>query len=63
MLVSKIISGGQTGVDRGALEAALRLGFASAGRNIRESKCPNYRKTRGYPSSRTDGRPCGKCGG
>ena len=27
MLISKIISGGQTGVDRGAIEAALELGF------------------------------------
>ena len=27
MLISKIVSGGQTGVDRGALEAALELGF------------------------------------
>ena len=27
MLISKIVSGGQTGVDRGAIEAALELGF------------------------------------
>lgn len=27
------------------------------------SKCDNYRKTKGYPCSETDGRPCGKCGG
>ena len=26
-------------------------------------KCENYRKTRGYPCKKTDGRPCGKCGG
>lgn len=31
MLISKIISGGQTGVDRGALEAALELGFDYGG--------------------------------
>lgn len=31
MLISKIVSGGQTGVDRGALEAALELGFPYAG--------------------------------
>ena len=26
-------------------------------------KCENYRKTRGYPSSKDEGVPCGKCGG
>ena len=31
MLISKIISGGQTGVDRGAIEAALELGFPYGG--------------------------------
>ena len=31
MLIGKIISGGQTGVDRGALEAALELGFPYGG--------------------------------
>ena len=31
MLISKIVSGGQTGVDRGALEAARGLGFAYGG--------------------------------
>lgn len=31
MLISKIVSGGQTGVDRGALEAALELGFPYGG--------------------------------
>ena len=31
MLISKIISGGQTGVDRGAIEAALDLGFPYGG--------------------------------
>ena len=25
--------------------------------------CENYRKTRGYPCSKDEGRPCGKCGG
>ena len=31
MLISKIISGGQTGVDRGAIEAAQELGFPYGG--------------------------------
>ena len=31
MLITKIVSGGQTGVDRGALEAALELGFPYGG--------------------------------
>ena len=31
MLISKIISGGQTGVNRGAIEAALELGFPYCG--------------------------------
>ena len=31
MLISKIISGGQTGVDHGAIEAALELGFPYGG--------------------------------
>ena len=26
-------------------------------------KCENYRKTRGYPCSKSEGTPCGKCGG
>lgn len=26
-------------------------------------KCPNYRKTRGYPCKKDEGSPCGKCGG
>lgn len=31
MTVAKIVSGGQTGVGRGALEAALKLGFPYGG--------------------------------
>jgi hypothetical protein len=31
MALSKIVSGGQTGVDRGALDAALVAGFACGG--------------------------------
>lgn len=31
MLIAKIVSGGQTGVDRGALEAATELGFPYGG--------------------------------
>ena len=26
-------------------------------------KCENYRKTRGYPCQKSEGSPCGKCGG
>ena len=26
-------------------------------------RCENYRKTRGYPCQKSEGRPCGKCGG
>ena len=28
LMIGKVISGGQTGADRGALEAALKAGFA-----------------------------------
>lgn len=38
MSIAKIVSGGQTGVDRGALEAALKLGFPYGG------MIPNGRK-------------------
>jgi len=31
MVIAKIVSGGQTGVDRGALEAAVELGFPYGG--------------------------------
>jgi hypothetical protein len=31
MALAKIVSGGQTGVDRGALDAALAVGFACGG--------------------------------
>ena len=31
MLVSKIVSGGQTGVDRGAINAAREIGLPSGG--------------------------------
>ena len=31
MLIAKIVSGGQTGVDRGAIEAALEQGFPYGG--------------------------------
>ena len=30
-MIGKVISGGQTGADRGALEAALKAGFAYGG--------------------------------
>ena len=31
LMIGKVISGGQTGADRGALEAALKAGFAYGG--------------------------------
>lgn len=31
MAIAKIVSGGQTGVDRGALDAALKLAFLYSG--------------------------------
>lgn len=31
LMIGKVISGGQTGADRGALEAALNAGFAYGG--------------------------------
>ena len=27
------------------------------------ARCENYRKTRGYPCTKNEGQPCGKCGG
>ena len=36
--ITKIVTGGQTGVDRGALDAALKIGFACGG------WCPDGRK-------------------
>ena len=51
----KIVSGGQTGVDQGALEAAVRLGMSSAlVLNVagpRESKSPGIQaKTKAFLS-------------
>jgi hypothetical protein len=43
MHLSKIISGGQTGVDRGALDAALSIGFLCGG------WCPQDRKAEDGP--------------
>ena len=38
--------------------------WLSTNSNKRHNRnCENYRKTRGYPCSKTDGVPCGKCGG
>lgn len=31
LMIGKVISGGQTGADRGAIEAALKAGFAYGG--------------------------------
>jgi hypothetical protein len=43
MALTKIVSGGQTGVDRGALDAALAVGFACGG------WCPKDRAAEGGP--------------
>ena len=54
-LITKIVSGGQTGVDRGALDAALKVGFACGG------WCPEGRRAedgvipRTYPLQALDG--------
>ena len=53
MLISKIISGGQTGVDRGALEAALELGFDYGG------LIPKGRRAEATEEERLAGRPEG----
>lgn len=38
--------------------------WLSTNSNKRHNRhCENYRKTRGYPCTKTDGSPCGKCGG
>lgn len=38
--------------------------WLSTNSNARHNRrCPNYRKTRGYPCQKDEGRPCGKCGG
>ncbi len=38
--------------------------WLSTNSNKRHNRnCENYRKTRGYPCSSSDGTPCGKCGG
>lgn len=38
--------------------------WLSTNSNARHNpKCENYRRTRGYPCDKTEGRPCGKCGG
>ena len=38
--------------------------WLSTNSNKRHNRnCENYRKTRGHPCSKSDGSPCGKCGG
>lgn len=38
--------------------------WLSTNSNKRHNRnCENYRKTRGYPCSKSEGTPCGKCGG
>ena len=38
--------------------------FRHASSSMRHNrKCENYRKTHGYPCSKDEGSPCGKCGG
>ena len=46
MALTKIVSGGQTGVDRGALDAALAVGFSCGGwcpkdRNAEDGPIPD----------------------
>lgn len=48
MVFKKIISGGQTGVDRAALDVALELGIPGGGR------CPKGRKAEDGPGVMRD---------
>jgi len=48
-MLSKIVSGGQTGVDRGALDAALEAGFACGGWCPKERKAEDGRIPDCYP--------------
>ena len=47
-LLSKIISGGQTGVDRGALDAAIELGIEHGGKRPRGRLAEDGRIPRKY---------------
>ena len=56
MMIEKIVSGGQTGVDRGALDAALELGvpcggWCPAGRRAEDGVIPDH-----YPLQETASR-------
>lgn len=55
MILKKIISGGQAGVDRGALEAALELGlehggFVPRGRRAEDGRVPDHFQMSETPS-------------
>jgi hypothetical protein len=51
LLLSKIISGGQTGVDRGALDAALQLNFPAGGWCPADRRAEDGRIPARYPVS------------
>ena len=53
-MLKKIVSGGQTGVDRGALDAALAHGFPCGGRCPRGRRAEDGRIPDVYPLTETD---------
>jgi hypothetical protein len=53
-MLLKIVSGGQTGVDRGALDAALERGFACGGWCPRERRAEDGRIPMRYPLRELD---------
>lgn len=53
-MLKKIVSGGQTGVDRGALDAALALGFPCGGWCPRGRRAEDGRIPDIYPLTETD---------
>jgi hypothetical protein len=55
-IFSKIISGGQTGVDRGALDAALELGLPTGGWCPKDRRAEDGPIDKRYPLKETDSR-------
>jgi len=60
--IEKIISGGQTGVDRGALEASLKQGFHTGGwcppnRATEDDRIPDYLPLEETPDERSNNAP------
>jgi Circularly permutated YpsA SLOG family len=51
MALTKIVSGGRTGVDRAALDAALAVGFPCGGRGV-VSRAADPEGTRAAPKSK-----------